>query len=220
MRSRSLGVWTAIALMAVTPGLQAAGGTGAEGVAARLGEAGEDLVDVFLASPFDAAKAAAEVKRMRSDLSLLRPRAAAGTGEEAVFLADYLLDTADRETASRNPLRAALAVNELTLVLTPLQSFPTAKDRDVALLDYLGREIVLLNRLPAGHDSSTLTARRAAVSGIWTRQRNGFAAIPAAHGTVAAMDQCVKQVQAGGNASAQIAAGNLLLDLVDELERF
>jgi len=156
---------------------------------------------------------------MRSDLARLRAQAAAGDQEGAVYLADSLLDTAQRAAAGRDPVRAALAVNALTLAITPLQSFRTAKDRDVALLDYLGREVVLLNRLgEAG--SPTLKARRAAVAGVWKRQRAGFAVLPAARGTVSSMDRCVGEILAGGSAAAQIAAGNRLLDLVDELEKF
>jgi hypothetical protein len=207
-------------LLLLVPVAQAAPQTGLRAAAGQLSEAGEDLIDGLLASPKNLAPVTAQMAKMRSDLALLRLQAAAGDQEDAVYLADYLLDEAERAAASRDLPRAALAINELTLAITPLQSFRAAKDRDVALLDYLGREIVLLSRLPGELRAVTLKERRAAVAGTWRRQRAGFAAIPAARATVTAMDQVVGEIQAGGKAAAQIAAGNRLLELVDELEKF
>jgi hypothetical protein len=131
---------------------QAAGPTGPAVVAGKLGEAGEDLIDVLLASPKDRAAQAsitAQVAKMRADLAQLRSQAAAGDQEDAVFLTDSLLDEAERAVASRDLPRAALAINQRTLAVTPLQSFRAMKERDVALLDYLGREVVLLSRSAA-----------------------------------------------------------------------
>jgi len=217
--TEALALLTLFGLLSSAWPVQAATRAGLGADAGDLGEAGEDLIDVLLAPPKSPAPIAAQVARMRSDLARLRAQAAAGDQEGAVYLADSLLDTAQRAAAGRDPVRAALAVNALTLAITPLQSFRTAKDRDVALLDYLGREVVLLNRLgEAG--SPTLKARRAAVAGVWKRQRAGFAVLPAARGTVSSMDRCVGEILAGGSAAAQIAAGNRLLDLVDELEKF
>ena len=218
-RRKVFALITFLGLLPLTPAAQAAAPAGPGVAAGRLGEAGEDLIDVLLASPKSPASITTEVAKMRSDLAQLRSQAAAGDQEDAVYLADFLLDEAERAAASKDLPRAALAVNELTLAITPLQSFRAMKDRDVALLDYLGREVVLLNRLPGEAGSATLKARRAAVAATWKRRRVGFAANPAARGTVTAMDRCVGQIQTGGNAAAQIAAGNRLLELVDELEK-
>jgi hypothetical protein len=214
-----IGLTGLITILSVPWTSSAAGSASVEQAASRLGEGGEDLIDELLASPFKPAPAAARMARMRSDLAQMRSHVAPGDGEAVVLLSDHLLDEAERYVAGRDFARAALAVNQLTLAVAHFQRFPAAKDRDVALLDYLGREVVLLNRVPGGKDAPTLKTRRTAVAAAWKRLRAGFAAIPKGHATVAAMDRCVADLQAGGAPAAQIAAGNRLLDLVDDLEK-
>ncbi|MEJ2367890.1 MAG: hypothetical protein P8Z49_05980 [Acidobacteriota bacterium] len=201
--------------------IQAAGSASAVQNARRLEDHAEDIIDVYLSGHADNARE----KKLRGEMerALERLQSVADTGSSgarAAAVAEYLVGEMERCAGAGEFIRAALAANQVTLVMLPREAFPTARARRVALMDYLSREIVLLNRLarrsPAG--VLDLRARRTAVEADWKQLRPWF--LKQHHvSLVKAMDACVSTIMTRKSPPSQIRAGQTLGDLVDRLEQ-
>jgi len=64
---------------------------------------------------------------------------------------------------------AAIAANQLTASIIRFTSYPTLRQRDTAWMDYLSRELLLLNLEDANANAQLLNARRANLVETWAR---------------------------------------------------
>ncbi|MGC8723163.1 MAG: hypothetical protein ACP5VF_04765 [Acidobacteriota bacterium] len=189
--------------------------------ARALEEHAEDSIDLLMASKPNTAKLEAMTAQMEA---LLRRLQMASLGRAEVTRqasqAESALGQMKAEIASRAYVKAALAANQITMVMLPIEGFPTPEHREVALLDCLSREITLLNEdEPASH-APLLKERRDQIEATWKLLRPWYAARKGTAKLMADVDACVASIRSDTEAAQQVKAGNRLGDLVDELERY
>ena len=189
--------------------------------ARALEEHAEDSIDLLLVSKPNSAKLEGTTAKMEVLLKRLQ-MASRGNAEAAsqASRAESALGEMKSEIASRAYVKAALAASQITMVMLPIEGFPTVEHRQVALLDCLSREITLLNTDGPGPHSAALKERRDQIAATWKALRPGYAARKNAAKVVAAVDACVARIESAGDPKVQITEGNRLGDLVDELERY
>ena len=197
-------------------------GPGAWVIPARaLEEHAEDSIDLLTASKADTAKMGRETAQMEALLNRLK-MASNGNAEasrQASRAEDWLKKMKDA-LAGGAYVKAALAANQITMVMLPIEGFPTPEHREVALLDCLSREITLLNEdNPAAH-APLLKERRDQIEAAWKLLRPWYAAKRGTAKLMAGVDACVARIISATDAKQQIAEGQRLGDLVDAMERY
>jgi hypothetical protein len=202
-----------------SPGARAeTGPPSASATAARLAETAEDFVDPYLTPHPPAECGASAVAALRQGIRELERLAEPVATSPAALLGGYLVGEVERACQRRDPLRAAIAADQLTLLLEPLVRFAPSRNAGLARLDYLGREIVLLADPRATTAAEAMNQPLAAISAAWRQTRQAFAPLKAAGAAVAAMDRAVAALASGAAVAQRIAAAREILDLVDRLE--
>ncbi len=189
--------------------------------ARALEEHAEDSIDVLTARRFDAATMRRQTARMEALLNRLK-MASNGNAEASrqASRAEECLKEMKDALAGGAYVKAALAANQITMVMLPIEGFPTAEHREVALLDCLSREITLLNEDNPASRAPLLKERRDQIEATWKLLRPWYAAKKGAGKLMAEVDACVARIISATGAKQQIAEGRRLGDLVDSLERY
>jgi hypothetical protein len=129
----------------------------------------------------------------------------------------YRLQDISRE--KQQPITAALTANQITALLIDLQRFYFQKTPlEIARLDYLGREVVLLAQVPNTY--GLLGRRISELAETWDRFKPDSQALKAPKGeeVAAHVDQVVAALKRGTSKDQLVKSGKTILDLVDRLE--
>lgn len=131
----------------------------------------------------------------------------------------FLYQLQDLSKERKNPIQAALAANQITALLIELQRFyAQTAPLEIARMDYLGREIVLLAQVQNNY--GLLGRRISELAGIWDKFNPAIQAmkVPKGKEVASQMDQVITTLRKGGTNSQIIKNGKHILDLVDKLE--
>jgi len=114
----------------------------------------------------------------------------------------------------------AIAANQLTASVIRFTNYSTLQQRDIEWMDYLARELLLLNMEDAKANAQLLAARRANLFETWTRIKtalisNNFRNKP----LVLRGDKLIHLLLDNHEAKTTIATARKLLDFVDEIEQ-
>ncbi|MGA9750852.1 MAG: hypothetical protein WBS54_03590 [Acidobacteriota bacterium] len=189
--------------------------------ARALEEHAEDSIDVLTARRVDAAKMGRQTAQMEAMLNRLK-MASNGNAEASrqASRAEECLKEMKEALAGEAYVKAALAANRITMVMLPIEGFPTPEHREVALLDCLSREITLLNEDDTSSRAPLLKERRDQIEATWNLLRPWYAAKKGTRKLMADVDACVARIISATGAEQQIAEGQRLGDLVDAMERY
>jgi hypothetical protein len=132
-------------------------------------------------------------------------------------LYDYLIFQLSLLTGEqKDPLQAALAANQITRIMIELEGdYVHSVPLQVPLMDYLGREMVILAKLP--EDYCMLQRGKDELEKTWSNLRpqillrNGQA-------LAIKVDQTIDQIKETTDHQKIEQEGNVILDLVDEIE--
>lgn len=183
-----------------------------------LGGHAEDMVDFFQAD--DYAKADSTYIVMQNEVSALRKQFDKTKAQDHLLASiNTCLSTIRKSIQTKDAMNGALASNQLTAKVMQLESFPNNTARAVARLDYLAREIVLLNKDNAVKNTRLLKIRRNDIDTTWQGIRNNFLKNVTNTALVARVDEVVGKICKTFAYKTQIQEGTKLLDLVDELEK-
>jgi hypothetical protein len=184
-----------------------------------VAEKAEDVIDLFLKQDWTAAAALVNNLSQHQEeiIQEMRKNKMPASSED---LWGYLLfELHNLITARRDPIQAALAANQVTALLIDLQRYyHQATPIEIAWMDYLGREVVLLSKVPKSY--GLLKNRMAELAPIWEKLRPGVQARkgPQGPGVAAQVSQTVAALQKGGTNGQVAKDGQRILDLVDQLE--
>lgn len=114
----------------------------------------------------------------------------------------------------------AIAANQLTASIIRFTKYPGLRQRDIAWMDYLGRELLLLNMEDAKANAQLLDARRANLVETWSRIKidlikKDFRNKP----LVLRGDRLIHLLRDNHEAKTTIVTARKLLDFVDEVEQ-
>ncbi len=183
-----------------------------------LGGHAEDMVDFFQAG--DYAKADSTYMMMQNELAAVHKQLDAAKEHGHLLTSmNTNLSTIHKSIQTRHAMNGALASNQLTANVMQLESFPNNTARSVARLDYLAREIILLNKENAVKNAKLLKVRRNDIDTTWQGVRRIVLKNVKNNDLVARVDKVVGQIRTTLISKTQIEEGTKLLDLVDELEK-
>ena len=132
-------------------------------------------------------------------------------------LYDYLLFQLSLLTGEqKEPLQAALVANQITRMMIELEgNYVHSAPMQVPLMDYLGRELIILAKMP--DDYGLLQKRENELEKNWSNLRPQ---IMLRNGQALAnkVDQTIARIKAASNRQEIEQEGNVILDLVDEIE--
>jgi len=114
----------------------------------------------------------------------------------------------------------AIAANQLTASIIRFTNYPTLRQRDTVWMDYLGRELLLLNMEDAKANAQLLDARRANLVDTWSRIKialikKDFRNKP----LVLRGDRLIHRLRDNHEPQTTMATARKLLDFVDEVEQ-
>jgi hypothetical protein len=179
-------------------------------------EKAEDVIDFFLAGDWKSAgglvdgigSAEAEIEKTMND-----NRMPASSAYELGYLIFQMKELVQEKT---RPVQAALVSNQLTALLTDLQGYYAhSAPLEIAWMDYLGREIVLLAK--EQDDYGLLEKRVSELGRTWDKIR---AEVKSRDGKEASdrVDEVLSELKGKASRTQMMKNGNRVLDLVDELE--
>jgi hypothetical protein len=132
-------------------------------------------------------------------------------------LFDYLIFKLSLLTGEqKDPLQAALVANQITRLMIELEgNYVHSAPMQVPLMDYLGRELVILAKMP--DDYGLLQKRENELGKNWSNLRPQ---IMLRNGQALAnkVDQTIARIKAASDRQEIEQEGNVILDLVDEIE--
>ena len=132
-------------------------------------------------------------------------------------LYDYLIFQLSLLTGEqKEPLQSALVANQITRMMIELEgNYVHSAPMQVPLMDYLGRELVILAKMP--DDYGMLQKRKVELEKTWSNLRPQ---IMLRNGQALAnkVDQTIARIKAASSRQEIEQEGNVILDLVDEIE--
>lgn len=120
---------------------------------------------------------------------------------------------------NRSSIGGAIAANQLTAALMRNRDFPDTVKSSIAWLDYLGREIVLLNMEDPKANANLLAIRRNEISSTWNHLRNLLLRDFRNKAVTMNVDHLVEHLDTHLDPASQIADGKKLNDWVEKLEQ-
>jgi len=115
---------------------------------------------------------------------------------------------------------AAIAANQLTASIIRFTSYPTLRQRDTAWMDYLGRELLLLNLEDAKANAQLLDARRANLVETWARIKKALISEDFRNKSLVLHgDNLIHRLQDKHAAETTIVTARKLLGFVGEVEQ-
>ncbi len=183
-----------------------------------LGDHAEDMVDFFQSD--DYAKTDSIYIVMRNEAVALDRLSDMTKAEKHVLLSiTASLSTIRKSIQTKNAMSGALASNQLTENVMQLVHFPNSTAKAVARMDYLGREIILLNKESDVKNARLLKIRRNDIDTTWQGIRRVVLKNVKNTELVSRVDEVVGKIIKVLAIKTQIREGTKLLDLVDELEK-
>lgn len=181
-----------------------------------VAEKAEDVIDYFLKGDWTAAQAIVDSMSLKekSVVAILQDNQVSASSVDDFGYFMFRLKTLTLQ--KKEPIQDALVANQITNILIDLQEhYAHQTPLQVARMDYLGREVVLLAQV--NNDHSLLNRRIAELDRVWKSLR---ATILKKGGEKVAsqVDQVINEMQKGVSGQQMIKQGNTILDLVDELE--
>jgi hypothetical protein len=182
-------------------------------------EKAEDVIDLYLKKDWTAAyglvdKIAQHQGEVENEMRRNQ------LPDSIIDLFSYLIyRLQDLSKERKNSIQAGLAANQITALLIDLQRFyaPTVP-LEIARMDYLGREIVLLAQVQNNY--GLLGRRISELAGLWNKFEPAIQAMKVPKGNEVALQvsQVITALRSGGTNSQIIKNGKNILDLVDKLE--
>jgi hypothetical protein len=181
-----------------------------------VAEKAEDVIDFYLQNNWVAAQALVDSISATPDTleSYFRenrmPRMVPDLYDYLVFQLSLLT------VEQKDPLQAALVANQITRMMIELEgNYVHSAPMQVPLMDYLGRELVILAKMP--DDYGLLQKRENELEKNWSNLRPQ---IMLRNGQALAnkVDQTIARIKAASNRQEIEQEGNVILDLVDEIE--
>ena len=181
-----------------------------------VAEKAEDVIDYFLKGDWTGAQAIVDNMGMKekSVVAILQDNQVSASSVDDFSYFMFRLKALTRQ--KKEPIQAALVSNQITNILIDLQEhYAHRVPLEVARMDYLGREVVLLAQV--SNDYGLLNRRIAELDRVWKSLR---ATILKKGGEKVAsqVDHVINKMQKGVSGQQMIKQGNTILDLVDELE--
>lgn len=181
-----------------------------------IAEKAEDIIDLYQGGEWRPAQAVVDSMSAREEAVEAELRSD-NLPISSAYLFDYFLfELRELTKQQTQSLQAALTANQITALLIDAQSHYEHKvPLEVAWMDYLGREIVLLAQYP--DDKLTLRHRITELEETWTsikgdvNRRNGSA-------VALDVDSEISKLLATDSRPEIISGANRILDLVDKLE--
>ena len=132
-------------------------------------------------------------------------------------LYDYLIFQLSLLTGEqKEPLQAALVANQITRMMIELEgNYVHSAPMQVPLMDYLGRELVILAKMP--DDYGLLQKRENELEKNWSNLRPQIM-LRNVQALANKVDQTIARIKAASNRQEIEQEGNVILDLVDEIE--
>jgi hypothetical protein len=188
---------------------------------ARIETMAESVIDQFLHNDFKAAHHM--LGMMRNAFDDLHRRASRKPYDERKEreLATMHLWMRQMAIAIRNHsgIGGAIAANQLTAALIRYQDFPDAIKSSIAWMDYLSRDIVLLNMEDPQQNASLLAFRRNDLEVTWHTLRRLLLKDMRNKAVSLRVDKAVDHLASHLDRASQIADGNKLQALAGELAR-
>lgn len=181
-----------------------------------VSEKAEDLIDFYLKKDWAGAQAAVDsISQNEADVINAIEKNKMGASVADVF--SYLVFRSKKLSyAKERPIEAALAANQITSQLIDLQRFYAhTTPLEIARMDYLGREIVLLAKVP--DDFGLLDRRIVQLEQTWNQvkpvvmKRNGDK-------VAAEVDRVISAIKQKPSRRQLVKEADRILDLVDALE--
>lgn len=113
----------------------------------------------------------------------------------------------------------AIAANQLSASIIRFENYPTLRERDTAWLDYLGRELLLLNKKNPEANAELLDVRRAELANTWQRIHIDLIKNFRNKPIVMQGDRLVGEIENERKSAQTIKLSNQLLDFVDKIEK-
>jgi hypothetical protein len=178
-----------------------------------------DIIDLFVNKDWTGAqRLITEISRQQEEVE--REMRRQQLPDATVDLFGYLVyRLEDLSSQKQQPIVAALTANQITALLIDLQRFYFQKTPlEIARLDYLGREIVLLAQVPSTY--GLLGRRISELAETWDRFKPAVQGQKAPKGkeVAAQVDQVISALKRGTTKEQIIKTGKTILDLVDRLE--
>jgi len=136
----------------------------------------EDMVDAALAK--DAADSQKLYKKLQQHMDQLHHSLAGQPFDERrsreLLMVYSWMRVIAIDIKQRAWVGTAIAANQLSASMIRFTNYPTLRQRDTAWMDYLGRELLLLNMEDANTNAQLLDARRADLVETWSRIKNAL----------------------------------------------
>ena len=185
-------------------------------VVLSVSEDAEDVVDLFLKNDWaDAQTLVNNISKNEADIEseMNRNHMPHSCADEFNYFVFRLKELARKK---QQPVMASLAANQITALLIDLQDHYTyIVPLEISRMDYLGREIILLARMPDNY--GLLDKRISQLRQMWdtfkpdVKRRNGDK-------IAAQVDHVIGDFQKSASQEQMTNAGSRILDLVDRLE--
>jgi len=120
---------------------------------------------------------------------------------------------------NRSGIGGAIAANQLTSALIRYQDFPDAVKSSIAWLDFLSRDIVLLNTEGPRRNASLLEFRRNDLQVTWHTLRRLLLRDMRNKSVTLRVDDVIDHLVRHPDKASQIRDGNKLLALIDKLDK-
>jgi hypothetical protein len=181
-----------------------------------VAEKAEDVIDIYLKKDWPKAQLIVnEIDRneIKVEELMLKNHLPLSMVDEYNY---FIFQLTILSKARKQPLQAALVANQITDLCNDLQGFyDHTVPPEIARIDYLGREIVLLSRI--SRDFNLLNKRIVEIGNVWHRLKPDVEKRKGAK-IVLQMDQMIADLKKGPSHSRMSMDGNRILDLVDEME--
>jgi len=113
----------------------------------------------------------------------------------------------------------AIAANQLSASMIRFTNYPTLRQRDTAWMDYLGRELLLLNMEDSKANAQLLDARRADLVETWSRIKIALISKDFRNKPLVLQgDNLIHQLRDHHTPAPTITTAKKLLDFVDKIE--
>lgn len=120
---------------------------------------------------------------------------------------------------NRSGIGGAIAANQLTASLIRYRDFPDTVKSSIAWLDFLGRDVVLLNMEDPQRNASLLQFRRNDIQVTWHTLRQLLLKDMSNKRVTLRVDDVVGHLVSHLDRDDQIRDGNRLLSLIDQLDK-
>ncbi len=181
-----------------------------------VAEKAEDVIDYYLNGNWPGAQIIVDSmsSREKGVAAILRNNKLPVSSVDDFHYFMFRLKTLTQQ--SKDPIQSALVANQITNLLIDLQKhYAHSVPLQIARMDYLGREIVLLARI--NNNYSLLTERISEMDRTWKSLRE-IIFKKGGEKVASQMDQIIETMHKGVSMPQIIKQGNTILDLVDELE--